>query len=181
MYLHYLFNSYSFFFNSCYWLPQKKVKSQLYPSQVVKEKYKLSHRVFQYNPLIDTSVVYLHIGQWTQNGKPEIKTCYMFIRFSNQGAAFISNFDEIKFTDKEYNNMLTGGQFYCYKVENNTLILESYEHHLKIFQYWYGHISDSEINFYKEKGRTFGTGRGELKLTFKKVTTNLTTRVKFPK
>lgn len=148
--------------------------------QAIKEEYKLSKRNFIYSSLIDTCAVYISNGEYVLEKESHSRLLYDYIRFSNTGMAFISNWYELK-PDSSIYNSLTGGQYCFYEVEDDILKLEKYNHHLKYFQYWYGRINkDGDIYFFKYKGRPWSTSKGKLNFFYRKYPAKIEKRLVFP-
>lgn len=149
-------------------------------TQPQKKEYHLSRELLKRSVLIDTASVYLNVGEWTLNGEPQVHTLYSFMRFSNNGTVFMSQWFKNKPDINDY-NLMVGGEYGLYTVTGNTIKIETYNHGLRRFDYWYGDIKDDEINFYLSKGRMWSTGKSKLdQELYRKVTVRLSTPVLFP-
>ena len=59
--------------------------------------------------------------------------------------------------------------------------MEKYNGDTRLFEYWFGKIqANGDIQFYRRKGRPWGTYRGKLEYTYKKTPANLTRPIVFP-
>ncbi len=165
---------------ACNLFHPKWIESNPTIGQPKRSEYHLSKQSFQKTSLIDTASVYVSTGRWFINGDSKERTLYDFLRFSNEGTIFLSApYDRIP--DVNDFNIMTAGQYCLYSVDRETIKVEWYNPLLKRFDYWYGQITEDQINFYKYEGRAWGNGKGTLsQKDFKKIHVNLSSSVIFP-
>lgn len=152
-------------FVSCGFLPPKWIHFPNGGKQAVSNSYKLSHNVFFFNSLIDSTICYINSSDLVITNKQGIvikkeQTYYKFLCFNSDGICFVSNFMTeypVEIELKQYIDY-NWGQFCYYKTDGLKITIEIFNHDTKIFEYWYGDIlANGNIHFYKTKGRPWTT------------------------
>ena len=152
------------------------------PSQPKAEYYSLSKEHGSPNNFIDTSVIYV-FGDEMVLSTPQFKKIeevklYQFIVLKSNGVAFYSYFSKEPITQT---NLYTIGGDYCYyKIENDRLQIEAYDHKLKKFQILYLKIFPDKIYYYKDKLRVVGGGTSKQNMTFTKSSIKYTRPLTWP-
>jgi hypothetical protein len=153
--------------------------------QAVKEAYRLNNKNNINNVLIDTSAIYLTQHDYLITNRrgsiiePE-HTYYNFIRFSNNGTAYIRSLMLDIPSEFDFNN-LEKGQFCFYILEKDIVKLEVYNFDTKMFEYRYGRIQkNGDILFFKNKGRPWWAYKGKLNDLYRKTPANIKTKLVFP-
>jgi hypothetical protein len=123
-----------------------------------------------FSNLLDTSVIYVFNGDRVLSTykfkKIEEVRLYQFIVLKSNGIALYSYFSREPITQA---NVYTIGGDYCYyKIENDVLQIEAYDHRLKKFQILYLKIFPDKIYYYKDKLRIVGGGKSKQDVTFAK-------------
>lgn len=156
-------------------------KDSLHPNQPPERYYKMTQQPFVYDPRIDTLAVYITVNDLTQNGRPEVRQLYSFMRFSADGVAYISENYEQYPTPEDFERM-PYGQFCPYRIKDGIIKMEMYNHLIKRFDYWTGRFFQEGFVFDAYKGRGWSAGKGKLipALYFKKTQVRLTGKVRFP-
>lgn len=153
-----------FFTNSC-----SNIKyTTAWPKQPRQESYSLSKEAGAQTGSIDTSVIYVRGQDWILNGDfgSRKKYQYDFMKFGSNGIAYYSNYSDYQFTESSV--LSIGGQYCYYKVINNELQIEFYDHLAKHFKVWYAEIYSDKIIFYKEKLRVLAGAKDKLNFIFNK-------------
>ncbi len=151
-----------------------------YPGQISKKYYSLSKTSPNYSDAIDTSSVYLFSSERSFNGEPDLNKVYRFMRFSNEGTAFMSGsyFEPIPKVD--YNEM-PFGEFCRYTLQGNEIIIENFQHRSKLFKLLHADIKHDTIRFTYYKLKTFAGAKDIIEdEVYIKYKADLKTRVVFP-
>lgn len=153
--------------------------------QAVASAYHLSSKPFVFSDLIDTNAVYIaENGYITTDKKGNVltglRTKYDYMRFSSTGILFIRT-RMLDYPTHEIVNNMERGQYCFYAVKDSIIKIEKRNHDLKVFEYWFGRIKENgDIQFYKNKGRPWGTYKGKLNYLYRKTPANLTKPIIFP-
>lgn len=181
-----IFFAISILINSCGLISPRWVTSleDLGVKQAVSSEYHLANDKFVYAPSIDTNLVYVSSNEWvTTNSRGQVtqgrEVRFDYLRFANDGVAYISRFNQKK-PDQRIVNSLLNGQYCFYSVEDSIVKIEFYNHDRGHFQYWYGRITPEGIYFYKYAGRPWGTAWGKLNFVYRKDSIEITAPLVFP-
>lgn len=162
---HHIFYLLTFLLCSC-----TKVKfTRTLPHQPKAEYYTFNkNAISNSNSFIDTSTIYVFEGDMvistSQFKKIEQVKLYQFIVLKSNGIAFYSSFSKEPITQT---NVYTITGDYCYyKIQNDILQIEAYDHKLRKFQILYLKIFPDKIHYYKDKLRVAGGGISKQDLTF---------------
>jgi hypothetical protein len=152
------------------------------PSQPKTDNFTFREQRGGFSSLIDTSVIYVFendmVLSTSKFKKIEETKLYQFIVLKSHGVAFYSYFTKEPITQ---NNVYAIGGDYCYyKIENDTLQIEVYDHKLKKFQILYLKIFPNKIYYYKDKLRTAGGGTSKQDMTFVKSSIKYTKPLVWP-
>lgn len=175
----------SFLTSSCGLYRPKWVESADNGKQPDNKDFSLSKQKFSYDNKIDTNFVYVSENEWiTSNRKGKLVVdkhiAYDFIRFSGNGIAFFSTFNYKQLTEGDFNN-LSNGQYCYYKIDDDVVTIEYWNHNTKMFEFWYGRIqTNGDILFFKNKGRPWWAYKGKLNYLYRKTPANLKTKIVFP-
>jgi hypothetical protein len=152
------------------------------PDQPKSEYYTFSKEHGGFNSLIDTSVIYLFDGDMvlsTPNYKKiEDAKLYQFIALKSNGIAFYSYFSKEPIS--QYNVYTIGGDYCYYKIENDVLQIEVYDHKLRKFQILYLKIFPDKIYYYQDKLRIAGGGTSKQSMAFIKSSIKYTQPLTWP-
>ncbi len=88
------------------------------------------------------------------------------MKFSGGNKLFYSDYSETPFNGASI--MKIGGQHCYYKIIDNEIQVEFYDHLAKKFKIWYGEIHPDKIHFYKYRLRVWGGAKGKLNFVFNK-------------
>jgi len=153
--------------------------------QAVASAYHLSKKPFVFSELIDTSAIYRTSEILTisdRHGKVLYRdlTYYSYLRFNAKGVVFKSS-RMLEYPTDEIANSMDRGQYCFYVVKDSIVKIEIYNWDTRVFEYWFGKIqANGDIQFYRRKGRPWGTYRGKLEYTYKKFPAKLTKPIVFP-
>jgi hypothetical protein len=163
-----------FFTNSC--SPLKFTTTE--PKQPRQEYYSLSKEVNTETGGIDTSSIYERDWVGTGDYGTKKEYLYVFMKFGNNGIAYYSNYTEYPFTESSV--LSIGGQYCHYKVSNDVLQLEFYDHLAKHFKIWHAKIYPDKLQFYEYKLRVAAGAKGKLNFTFNKTPVKYTRLLTWP-
>ena len=108
----------------------------------VEKLYTLANEKFIFNPIIDTTAIYVAIIDMPSFESPK---SYSLLRFSNDGLCYLIPNSERQFSFFDYNTF-SAGKFCRYKIDkNNVITLEFYRFHNFVF--WFGKVTDDRILF----------------------------------
>ena len=102
-----------------------------------------------------------------------------FIKFGSNGIAYYSNYSDYPFT--ETSALSIAGQYCYYKVSNDELELEFYDHLAKHFKIWHGKIYSDKVQFYEYKLRVPAGAKGRLNFIYNKTHIKYTRSLEWPK
>ncbi len=140
------------------------------PGQPKPDYYTLNKEHDSFNSFIDTSVIYVFEGNRVLSTnkfkKIEAVKLYQFIVLKSNRIALYSYFSREAITQLNVYNI--GGDYCYYKIDNDILQIELYNHRLRKFQILYLKIYPDKIYNYKDKIRTMGGGTSKQDMTFTK-------------
>jgi hypothetical protein len=142
--------------------------TQTVPGQPLKQSYSFSKDHSFNIDKLDTAAIYVNEEDWILTGDYGMrkKHQFVFLKFSNNGIAYYSNYSEDPFTDSSL--LTVSGQYCYYRIEGDELKLEFYDHLIKKFRIWSAKIYPDKLHFYKNKLRVWGGGKGKLNFVFQK-------------
>jgi hypothetical protein len=128
----------------------------------------LSKEVNAQTANIDTTLIYVHGQDWILNGDfgSKKKFQYDFIKFGSNGIAYYSNYSDYPLTESSV--LSIRGQYCHYKISNDELQLEFYDHLAKHFKIWYAKIYPDKLQFYEYKLRVTAGAKGKLNFIYNK-------------
>ena len=136
--------------------------------QPKQEYYSLSKENNTQIGRLDTNLIYVNGQDWVLTGDfgSRKKYQYDFIKFGKNGIAYYSNYSDYPFTEASI--LSIGGQYCYYKVRNDELQFEFYDHLAKKFKIWYAKIYLDKIQFYEYRLQVFGGAKGKINFVYYK-------------
>lgn len=118
----------------------------------------------------------MDVANTFESGRVDKYTGYHYLQFGFGGIAFYSSRYKIKITNEAIAQR--NGQYCYYKIENEKILLELYDFHLKKFIMWQGRIGEDKIHFYSARIRGFAGGKEKINIVYyKKHVENLPTLI----